>query len=204
MLLDGQAEMDTNKPMNGPLPAADFDLVGKYDQNRINGFSGTQICELIEYGNLVAAQSVLDLMAGDGNLSEAIVDYCLQRDCDVPHLTLLDLSAVQCSRARARKSLGSASIIQGDICDPLASGLTNGMFDRVFLKSAAHEIPFDTQPTLYANIFRLLSEGGLFINLGFLFDSQAERDEFREIARVKDRLARHGSESAFSASQRIL
>ncbi len=37
------------------------------------------------------------------------------------------------------------------------------------------------QLDLYNNIFRVLKPGGMFINLGFLFDDVEERDQFREL-----------------------
>ena len=46
----------------------------------------------------------------------------------------------------------------------------------------------------YQSIFRVLKPRGLLVNLGFLFDDVAERDQFRDIARCKDSLA--GMQSA--------
>ena len=62
-------------------------------------------------------------------------------------------------------------------------------FDKVMIKSGNHEIPLSQQLDLYNGIFRVLKPGGMFINLGFLFDDVEERDQFREIARCKDSLA---------------
>src|SRR5205085_1655244 len=62
------------------------------------------------------------------------------------------------------------------------------------LKSGNHEIPLHQQLNMYQSIFRVLKPRGLLVNLGFLFDDVAERDQFREIARCKDSLA--GMQSA--------
>jgi hypothetical protein len=72
--------------------------------------------------------------------------------------------------------------------------LPDRMFDRVMLKSGNHEIPLAQQLTMYQSLFRVLKPRGLLVNLGFLFDDEAERDQFREIARCKDNLA--GMQSA--------
>src|SRR5687768_15919101 len=64
-----------------------------------------------------------------------------------------------------------------------------GSFDRVMIKSGNHELPLEAQQQLYTNIFRLLKDGGRFVNLGFLFEDETERNEFRRITRVKDSLA---------------
>src|SRR5262249_22516027 len=49
--------------------------------------------------------------------------------------------------------------------------------------------PLKDQPRLYQGVFDVLRPGGSFLNLGFLFDDAAQRDELGAIARVKDRLA---------------
>src|SRR5207244_11211467 len=72
--------------------------------------------------------------------------------------------------------------------------LTARLFDSVMLKSGNHEIPLRQQLDMYKSIFRVLKPRGLLVNLGFLFDDGAERDQFRDIARCKDSLA--GMQSA--------
>lgn len=57
------------------------------------------------------------------------------------------------------------------------------------INSSNHEILSSDQLDLYRSIFRVLKPGGLFVNLGMLFDDPQERDELREIARVKDTYA---------------
>ena len=67
--------------------------------------------------------------------------------------------------------------------------LDNAQFDRVVIKSGNHEIRKDQQLKLYQSVFRVLENEGLFINLGFVFENQDERDEFAELTRLKDKLA---------------
>ena len=62
-------------------------------------------------------------------------------------------------------------------------------FDRVMIKSGNHEIPLSRQAELYESVYHVLKPGGYFVNLGFLYDDVAERDEFRKLVRFKDRTA---------------
>ena len=52
-----------------------------------------------------------------------------------------------------------------------------------------HEIPLARQTELYESVYHVLKPGGYFVNLGFLYDDVAERDEFRKLVRFKDRTA---------------
>jgi hypothetical protein len=67
--------------------------------------------------------------------------------------------------------------------------LPKGFFDRVVIKSGNHEIPLAKQLDLYNNIFQLLKPGGMFVNLGLVFDDVEERNQFQEFVRFKDNLA---------------
>jgi SAM-dependent methyltransferase len=132
-------------------------------------------------------------MGGDGNLSESLLRYCQTTDLKAPHVTLFEYSRVQCELARKKAALKDIDVVWGDILSLQSKEddqrLPEGIFDRVAIKSANHEIPEQKQLTLYQNVFKLLQPDGLFCNLGFLFDNPVERDEFREIARCKDSLA---------------
>jgi hypothetical protein len=63
------------------------------------------------------------------------------------------------------------------------------LLERVRLKSGNQAIPLAQQRTLYQHLLRVLKPRGLLVHLGFLFDDEAERDQLREIARCRDRLA---------------
>lgn len=171
---------------------AAYDIVGKYNQDRINGFDEDFLESFVKLIDLENAESVLDAMSGDGNLTRRAIDYCSARNIDLPSITLLEYSPVQTELARSSINSERVSIVNGDVLSmtDMESGekLPDSSFDRVVIKSGTHEIPADKQHQLYDSIFRVLKPGGLFINLGFVFDDIRERDEFAEITKVKDSL----------------
>lgn len=170
----------------------DYDFVGHYEQDQVNGLTEDILDRFLQAGDLNASHHVLDAMGGNGNLCGRVQQAFGRDPAACPQLTLLEFSKVQTEIARSR--LGSdVSVIQGDLVEgiDLESGelLEGGQYDRILVKSGNHEIPLADQPRLYANLFRLLKPGGLLVNLGFLFDDSRERDELRSIAAVKDNLA---------------
>lgn len=170
-----------------------FDLVGKYDQDSINGFDPQLIDQMLKLLEPEKAQSVLDAMAGDGNLSQRLYEYCLTHQIRCPKLFVLEYSQVQTEFARHKLAPANAEVIWGDVLTMTSRDsqipIPDNSFDRVMIKSSNHEIPRSHQLELYQSIYRVLKPGGIFINLGMLFDDPQERDELREIARVKDTYA---------------
>ncbi len=177
---------------------AAYDAVGRYRQDEINGFTDELLDQFLDACELPQARAVLDAMAGDGNLTCRLHRYCLKRGLPFPPTQVLEYSRVQAEFARHELSLLGPLVLWGDVLTMtnLDSGetLPDASFDRVLIKSSNHEIPLADQARLYRSVYRVLRPGGLFVNLGFLFDDRAKRDELREIARVKDRLA--GMEAA--------
>jgi len=170
-----------------------YDLVGRYRQDDVNGFSQELIYRMLEAADLARAYDVLDAMAGDGNLTLRMGEFCRDRKIRFPKTTVLEYSRVQSTFARHHLAPLGADVVWGDVLGmtDLATKqpLREAAFDRVLIKSANHEIPRDKQPELYQSVFRTLRPGGTFVNLGMLFDDVRERNELREIARVKDSLA---------------
>ncbi len=169
-----------------------YDIVGKYNQDRINGFDEDFLESLVKLLDLENAENVLDAMAGDGNLTRGIINYCSCRNIELPSITLLEYSSVQTELARASIDSERVSIFNGDVLSmmDLESGekLPTNYFDRVVIKSGNHEIRAEKQYHLYDSVFEVLKPGGVFINLGFLFNDVQERDEFAQITKVKDNL----------------
>ena len=173
--------------------ATAYDTVGVYDQDAINGFSAPILNTLLDLVNPGSVSHILDAMAGNGNLTARLYDYCDRRGLFPPNVTMLEFSRVQCELAKAQLAETPTKVVWGDILtmedyDNHAT-LPDRTFDRVMLKSGNHEIPLHQQLDMYQSIFRVLKPLGLFVNLGFLFDDEAERDQFRDIARCKDSLA---------------
>jgi SAM-dependent methyltransferase len=180
--------------MTDPLPVeSSHDLVGRYRQDDINGFSRELIFRMLDAADIPRAAEVLDAMAGDGNLTLRMAEYCRERQTRFPKTTVLEFSRVQAAFAKQQLAPLGVGVIWGDILGmkDLATGqpLPEASYDRILIKSANHEIPRERQPQLYRSVLRALQPGGLFVNLGMLFDDLRERDELREITRVKDRLA---------------
>src|SRR5579862_9130418 len=176
-----------------PQPNAAYDVVGRYQQDEVNGFSREQIFQMFEAGDIRRASSVLDAMAGDGNLTRRLSEYCREKGLPFPTTSALEYSRIQTGFAQSDLAPLNARVIWGDVLDmkDLSTGeeLPDCSFDRVLIKSANHEIPLAHQARLYRSVFRVLQPGGSFVNLGMLFDDTKERDELREIARVKDTFA---------------
>jgi len=176
-----------------PEIATAYDTVGVYDQDAINGFSEHILNTLLDIVNPGQVSHILDAIAGNGNLTQRLYDYCERRGLFPPDVTMLEFSRVQCELAQAQLAETPAQVVWGDILtmEDYAhnAALPDRLFDRVMLKSGNHEIPLHQQLALYTSIFRVLKPRGLFVNLGFLFDDVAERDQFRDIARCKDSLA---------------
>src|SRR5207302_9691006 len=176
-----------------PEIATAYDTVGVYDQDAINGFSDAILNTLVDIVNPGHVSRILDAMGGNGNLTARLYDYCDRRGLFPPDVTMLEFSRVQCALAQAQLAETPTNVVWGDILtmEDYAHNavLPDRMFDRVMLKSGNHEIPLHQQLALYQSLFRVLKPRGLLVNLGFLFDDAAERDQFRAIARCKDRLA---------------
>ncbi|HVR85831.1 MAG TPA: class I SAM-dependent methyltransferase [Planctomycetota bacterium] len=176
-----------------PHADAAYDLIGCYQQDEVNGFSKELIFQMLLAADPRRATSVLDAMAGDGNLTRRLAEYCRGIGIPLPATTALEYSRIQASVAQRDLAPLNARVVWGDVLgmNDLSTGeeLPDCSFDRVLIKSANHEIPFGSQAQLYRSVFRVLQPGGLFVNLGMLFDDAKERDELREIARVKDTFA---------------
>ena len=170
-----------------------YDKVGVYDQDAINGFSDQMLNSMLDIVNPGHASRILDAMAGNGNLTSRLYDYCERRGLFPPDVMVLEFSRVQCEFAKAQLVDVPAKVVWGDVLtmEDLESEepLPKNFFDKVMIKSGNHEIPLSQQLDLYNSIFHVLKPGGMFINLGFLFDDVEERNEFREIASCKDSLA---------------
>src|SRR5262245_15364383 len=176
-----------------PEIATAYDKVGGYNQDAVNGFSEQTLTTLLDIVNPGQVSHILDAMAGNGNLTSRLYDYCERRGLFPPDVTMLEFSRVQCELAKAQLADTPAKVVWGDILTmedyENEASLPDRMFDRVMLKSGNHEIPLNQQLDLYKSVFRVLKPKGMFVNLGFLFDDVEERDQFREIARCKDSLA---------------
>ncbi len=175
-----------------PESATDYDRIDQYNQDKINGFSEEMLDRMIDLVNPLQADRILDAMAGNGNLTLRLHNYCKRHGMVMPDVDLLEFSKVQCASARKQLEDLPVKVIWGDILtmEAYESGQTlpDDSFDRVMIKSGNHEIPLEKQTDLYNSIFHVLKPGGLIVNLGLLFDDIEERDQFQELTRFKDHM----------------
>src|SRR5919197_1849582 len=117
-----------------PDIATAYDTVGVYDQDAINGFSDDLLTSLLDIVNPGQASHILDAMAGNGNLTLRLYDYCRRRGIALPNVVLLELSRVQCELAKTHLAHTPAQVIWGDILsmEDYESGtsLQENFFDR--------------------------------------------------------------------------
>src|SRR5258708_23037560 len=92
----------------------DYDVVGGYNQDEINGFTDELLERMLDLAQLSPSHRVLDAMAGDGNLSARLVQYCQQRDRGLPEVVLLEISPVQTAFAQAELSGTAVQVLPCD------------------------------------------------------------------------------------------
>jgi tRNA (cmo5U34)-methyltransferase len=102
-----------------------------------------------------AGPRILDLGAGTGILSSAIIDRIQSG-----RLTLLDTSTDMLQRATTRLLRWRPEIVT----QPLTAPLPAGPFDAVVSALAIHHLVDEDKRALYARILDVLSPGGIFIN----------------------------------------
>ena len=171
----------------------DYDVVGSYSQDEVNGFPHDIIPTLINAVIDFYPRTLLDCMAGDGNLGRRCLETFEKRGLSIPAMQVLEYSRVQSEIAKARLAPWKTQVLAGDVLTmknhdgvPLFADNT---FECVMIKSANHEIPQSAQVQMYSQIFRILQPGGMFVNLGFAFEDEKARDEVRHLALCKDSLA---------------
>src|SRR6478736_3170092 len=119
---------------------AAYDVVGRYKQDEVNGFTTALVERMLDAAQLTGAESVLDAMAGDGNLTQRLYAYCRSRGLPTPRTTVLELSPVQSEFARGALGPLGASVLCGDVLAMRDSAtgyvLPGNVFDRVLIKSS--------------------------------------------------------------------
>lgn len=172
---------------------ADYDIVGDYKQDRINGFQPDLIHKMIASAGIENGHHILDAMAGNGNLTNQILRYCAKKNIEDINITTLEFSELQCEIAKKNIPNSNVEIFWGDILtlESFETGMKLPLksFDRILLKSANHEISVQNQEVFYQNLFSLLKPGGKLIMLGFVFDNEEERNEFAILTKFKDATA---------------
>lgn len=127
-----------------------------------------------------AVRRVLDLGAGTGLLSEAV----LARYPGV-ELVLLDGAEEMLARARERLPAGSTTTVVGD----LRAALPQGPFDAVVSALAIHHIEDSDKRALFVRVHDVLAPGGVFVNAEQVLAptpwlQEREREMWREACRA--------------------
>lgn len=171
----------------------DYDVVGNYSQDEVNGFSPDVIPTLINAVVDFHPKTVLDCMAGDGNLALRSLEAFVERGLPLPEMQVLEFSRVQTEIAKSHLVNWRSQVWAGDVLTMKThegeSLFAENTFDCIMVKSANHEIPRELQVNMYSQLFRILKPGGMFINLGFAFEDEKARNEVRRLAQCKDSLA---------------
>jgi 16S rRNA A1518/A1519 N6-dimethyltransferase RsmA/KsgA/DIM1 with predicted DNA glycosylase/AP lyase activity len=98
-----------------PEVATAYDKVRVYDQDAINGFSEQMLTTMLDIVNPGHASNILDAMAGNGNLTLRLYDYCERRGLFPPDVAVLEFSHVQCELAKEQLADTPAKVVWGDI-----------------------------------------------------------------------------------------
>jgi tRNA (cmo5U34)-methyltransferase len=134
----------------------------------------------------LAAPRILDLGAGTGILSSAIVERV-----QAGRLTLLDASSDMLQRAAVRLAVWRPEIV----VQPLTDALPRGPFDTVVSALAIHHLGDGDKRNLFARIFDVLSPGGIFLNVEQVLGGSRRLQELFEHVHL-DRARSLGSSDA--------
>ena len=117
-------------------------------------FYGSAVAALTAFG-AVAPRKLLDIGAGTGLMSEAVVARHPQARFD-----LLDGSAQMLAQVPAGLKPRVDQVIVAD----MVSGIPDGPYDAVISALAIHHIDDADKRTLFARVHEVLKPGGVFVN----------------------------------------
>jgi ubiquinone/menaquinone biosynthesis C-methylase UbiE len=105
-----------------------------------------------------AEDKILDMCCGTGGATRAI----LEKAGPASQIVGLDLSTGQIRAAQKHPKLRNVRFVEGDAaCAPFR----NGVFDKVFITHALHEMPRETRYRALSEARRVLRDGGAMIAL---------------------------------------
>lgn len=128
-------------------------------------------------------RSVLDLGAGDGVATTALLDHF-----PIERAVLVDFSEPMLQEARRAFAGASVAvkIVEGDLIDDRwrDAVMALGPFDLTISRFAIHHLPDLRKRTLYREVLGLLRAGGVFINIEHVqsLSPVYEREFYRSIA----------------------
>ena len=112
-----------------------------------------------------AVERFLDLGAGDGALSELMLALFPQAEA-----VLVDFSEPMLAGVEERLAgRGRWRVVRGDLSDPSwRRQLPEGSYGAAVSSLAIHHLPAERKRTLFAEVFELLDQGAMFVNLDYV------------------------------------
>jgi ubiquinone/menaquinone biosynthesis C-methylase UbiE len=135
--------------------------------------------KVIESLDLFPGAILGDLMAGHGEMSDAIITYCSSKGFKVQGI-MLDAYAKQLPESH------EFARIVGDIRHPVLSAES---LDRTVMKLGLHEIPQKDKQQAISQVYRVLKQEGIGVFWELGFKDSYEQQIFHQIVRKKDELA---------------
>ena len=165
-----QADMRKSSEKSGT-----YSDLGKYDQNRVNGFGREQLEDFISFIRFAEGTRVLDYMCGDGNLTRLINEWHPQEASKMDFLGV-DIAERQLKEGIAQPKPHHTHFLYVDVTNHLP--FISGYIDQAVRKSASHELKAELHTAALKELYRVMAPEAKFIDIGFLFSNKQLRDEF--------------------------
>lgn len=151
----------------------------KTDYRKAHGFSNKSLEKLAESLELKDDSKFLDLMAGKGTVSNAVVSYYSARGIRV-HPILQD---------KYLEQLPESLVYPINVSDVRNIELPNESFDGAGVKLGLHEIPKFDQYFAFCEVSRILKPGAFFSLWELALEDVEIQTTYSQIVRKKDSLA---------------
>jgi len=149
------------------------------EYKKIHAVSEESYTKVIESLKLFSDAKFADVMAGHGEMSDAVIKYCADKGFYVQGI-ILDAYEAQLPKNHPFKK------IVGDIREPI---LESNSLDRLVIKLGLHEIPNVDQEKAISQIYNSLKPGGIGVFWELGLSDVHEQEIFQQIVRKKDELA---------------
>ena len=120
----------------------------------------------------------LDLGCGDGALTQLVLDAYPSAE-----VVMVDFSEPMLERAgeRLRRLRATGTLLRADLNDPAwTEQLPDGRYDAIVSGLAIHHLPGERKRSLFAELFALLEDGGVFVNMDYVLVEGPLRGLFDE------------------------